>query len=174
MLCSLQSLSKTGKQDAPLYTRTNRILLQKSSSRVLPNVSLEGTFAIVTAFQIFYFKNVHCKKKINRSFRSAAMAWIWPVVLLFLKLYVLKCVEWPLTVATFAHFLAIKKFPMTKYSANSLVSVYVLMNMVVRRNALKTVAIALQKWRNFCPAAMRWNHIEERISSVLFIYYFQL
>jgi hypothetical protein len=48
-------------------------------------------------------------------------------------------------VATFAHFLAIKKFPMTKYGANSLVSVYVLMNMDVRRNALKTVAIALQK-----------------------------
>jgi hypothetical protein len=58
-------------------------------------------------------------------------------------------------VATFAHFLAIKEVLMMKYSANSLASVYVLMNMDVRRNALKTVAIASRKRRNFCRAAMR-------------------
>jgi hypothetical protein len=73
------------------------------------------------------------------------MAWICRAVLLFLKLYVLKYVELPLIVATFVHFLAIKQFPMTKYGASSLASVYVLMNMGVRRNALKTVANALQK-----------------------------
>jgi hypothetical protein len=48
-------------------------------------------------------------------------------------------------VAIFAHFFAIKEVLMMKYSANSLASVYVQINMDVRRNAVKTVAIASQK-----------------------------
>jgi hypothetical protein len=48
-------------------------------------------------------------------------------------------------VATFAHFLVIKEVHMIQYSANILASVYVQINMDVKRNALKNVVIALQK-----------------------------